>query len=79
MIELNNNMTYEEAYNALKETIAVLEDPKTVIEESLALYERACKLVLYCQRKLSEAKLEVTDINERIKRLREENTPIFED
>ena len=79
MTELNNNMTYEEAYNALKETIAVLEDPKTVIEESLALYERACKLVLYCQRKLSEAKLEVTDINERIKRMREDNTPLFED
>ena len=79
MIELNNNMSYEEAYNALKETIAVLEDPKTVIEESLALYERACKLVLYCQRKLSEAKLEVTDINERIKRMKEDNTPLFED
>ena len=79
MTELNNNMCYEEAYNALKETIAVLEDPKTVIEESLALYERACKLVLYCQRKLSEAKLEVTDINERIKKMKEDNTPLFED
>lgn len=79
MTELNNHMTYEEAYNALRETVALLEDPKTVIEDSLALYERACRLVIYCQRKLGEAKLEVTDINTRIKRLKEDNAPLFED
>ena len=79
MTELNNHMTYEEAYSALKETVAALEDPKTVIEKSLMLYERACKLVLYCQRKLGEARLEVTDINTRIKKLKEDNAPLFED
>ena len=79
MTELTNQMSYEEAYTALQETIALLEDPKTVIEDSLALYERACKLVLYCQRKLSDYKLAVTDINTRIKKLKEDNIPLFED
>jgi len=79
MTELNNNMSYEEAYKALKETVALLEDPKTMIEDSLKLYERACRLVLYCQRKLGEAKLEITDINTRIAKLRESEAPLFED
>ena len=77
MTELNNNMTYEEAYTALKETVAVLENPATTIDESLVLYERACKLVVYCQRKLSEAKLAVTDINTRISELKKNNADLF--
>ena len=77
MTELKNDMTYEEAYSALKETVAVLEDPKTGIEDSLALYERACRLVVFCQRKLSDAKLEVTDINTRIAELKKNNETLF--
>ena len=77
MTELHNNMTYEEAYTALKETVAVLEDPKTSIDESLSLYERACKLVVYCQRKLGEAKMEITDINTRIAEMKKNNEELF--
>ena len=77
MTELHNDMTYEEAYNALKETVAVLEDPKTMIEESLELYERACRLVVFCQRKLKDAKLEITEINTRISELKTGDEPIF--
>lgn len=77
MTELTNDMTYEEAYAALKETVAALEDSKTTIDDSLALYERACRLVVYCQRKLSAAKLEITDINARIAELRKEEAPLF--
>lgn len=77
MIELNNHMTYEEAYAALKETVAVLEDPKTGIEESLALYERACRLVVYCQRKLADVKMQVTDINTRIAEIKKKNEDLF--
>lgn len=77
MSEPKNNMTYEEAYAALKETVAALEDPKTSIDDSLTLYERACKLVVYCQRKLTEAKLAVTDINTRITEMKKNNEEIF--
>ena len=77
MTELSNDMNYEQAYSALRETVAALEDSKTTIEDSLALYERACRLVVYCQRKLSEAKLEITDINARVAELRKENADLF--
>ena len=75
--ELTNDMSYEEAYTALKETVAILEDPKTMIDDSLKLYERACKLVIYCQRKLGEAKMEITDINARISEIKKSGDPIF--
>ena len=77
MKELNNNMTYEEAYAALRETVDALEDPKLKIEDSLGLYERACKLVIYCQRKLGEVRMQVTDINTRMKQLRESGEELF--
>lgn len=77
MTELKNDMTYEEAFAALKETVAVLEDPKTSIDESLTLYDRACRLVVFCQRKLGDAKMEVTDINARIAEMKKNNETLF--
>lgn len=79
MIELNEKMDFEEAYNALREVVTRLEDPKNKIEENIALYEKACQLVLYCRRKLGEAKLQITDINERIAKLKESSDAIFEE
>ena len=79
MTELNNNMDFEEAYAALKETVAKLEDPENKIEESIALYEQACKLVVYCQRKLGDAKTKITDINEHIAELKANHEPLFEE
>ena len=70
MTELNQ-MDFEEAYDALREVVAKLEDPKNKIEENIALYERACQLVLHCRGKLDEAKTRITDINERIAQLKE--------
>ena len=77
MTELSNDMTYEQAFTALKETVTALEDPKTMIDDSLRLYERACRLVVFCRRKLSEAKMEVTDINARIAELKGSEEPLF--
>lgn len=79
MTELNNNMDFEEAYAALKETVAKLEDPENKIDDSIALYEQACKLVVYCQRKLSDSKTKITDINERIAELKANKEPLFEE
>ena len=79
MTELNENMDFEEAYAALREVVTKMEDPKNKIEENIALYEKACRLVLYCRRKLDEAKMQITDINERIAQLRDSGDNIFED
>ena len=79
MTELNENMDFEEAYAALREVVTKMEDPKNKIEENIALYEKACRLVLYCRRKLDEARMQITDINERIAQLRDSGDNIFED
>ena len=79
MSDINNNMDFEQAYNALRETVTALEDPGNKIDETLALYEKACKLVVFCQRKLNETKIRITDINERVAELKDSDTPLFED
>lgn len=79
MTELNDKMDFEEAYSALREVVTQLEDPKNKIEENIALYEKACQLVLHCRRKLDEAKMQITDINERIAQLKNSGDAIFED
>lgn len=79
MTELNDKMDFEEAYSALREVVTQLEDPKNKIEENIALYEKACQLVLHCRRKLEEAKMQITDINERIARLKDSGDAIFEE
>ena len=79
MTELNDKMDFEEAYNALREVVTQLEDPKNKIEENIALYEKACQLVLHCRRKLEEAKMQITDINERIAQLKDSGDAIFEE
>ena len=79
MAELSNKMDFEEAYAALREVVAKLENPKNKIEDSIALYEKACRLVLHCRRKLAEAKTQITDINERIAELKETGGDLFED
>lgn len=79
MTELNEKMDFEEAYTALREVVAQLEDPKNKIEDNIALYEKACRLVLFCRRKLDEAKMQITDINERIAQLKDSGDKIFEE
>ena len=87
MTELNDKMDFEEAYAALREVVTQLENPKNKIEDNIALYEKACRLVLLCRlkldeakmHKLDEAKMQITDINERIAQLRDSGDAIFEE
>ncbi|MBQ3265794.1 MAG: exodeoxyribonuclease VII small subunit [Ruminococcus sp.] len=79
MTELNDNMDFEQAYAALREIVTQLEDPKNKIEDTIALYEKACRLVLLCRRKLDDARMQITDVNERIKKLKSSGTNVFED
>lgn len=79
MTQPNNKMTFDEAYRALEETVRAMEAPDIDFRQSLVLYEKACKLVVYCQRKLADAKTEISEINERVRKLKETNAPLFED
>lgn len=79
MTELNENMDFEQAYAALREVVSQMEDPRKKIEETIALYEKACRLVLHCRRKLDEARMQITDVNERIRKLKESGSSLFED
>lgn len=78
MSELNNSMDFETAYAKLREVVTQLEDPKNKIEDNIALYEQACKLVLYCRRKLEETGMKITQINERVAKMKN-SEKIFED
>ncbi|WP_407383285.1 exodeoxyribonuclease VII small subunit [Ruminococcus sp.] len=71
MTQTYDKMDFEAAYQALREVVTKLENPQNKIEENIALYEEACKLVLHCRRKLDEAKQQITDINERIAQMKE--------
>ena len=79
MTELNNNMDFEQAYTALKETVAALEGSNNSLDDMIALYDRACRLVVHCQRKLNETKGRIEDINEHIHELKVSGAPMFEE
>ena len=76
--ELNNDLTFEEAFDALKETVSAMEDPKTTLDESLALYDRTCILTRFCRRKLRDVRLQVTDIHSRMSELKNSDEEIFD-
>ena len=79
MTELSNKMTFEEAYAALREVVREMENPNNKIEDNIALYEKACRLVIHCRRKLDEARMQIVDINERIAELKKSGADVFED
>ena len=79
MTEFNSNMDFEEAYNALCAVTEQLENPENNIEENIALYEKACQLVLHCRKKLDDAKVRITDINERIAQIKNSDENTLED
>lgn len=55
-------LTFEEAFAELEETVRKLEAGGLTLEESLALYERGQALAAYCNRRLDEAELKVQQL-----------------
>lgn len=66
MIDIDESMELEQAMQALQEAVDALEDPQMKLEERIGMYEQASRLALLCQKKLSQAKLRIIDINERL-------------
>jgi len=58
------DLTFEQAFKELEETVAQLEDGDLSIEASLALFERGQQLSAYCSRLLEQAELKVTQLTE---------------
>ena len=79
MKELKENLSFEEAYELLCKVAEQLENPKNKLDENIELYEKACRLAAHCHHKLDEAKLQITDINERIAQLQQNNEALTED
>lgn len=52
-------LTFEEAFSELEETVRRLEAGGLTLEESLALYERGQALAAYCGGQLDQAELKV--------------------
>ena len=58
-----DDLTFEQAFKELEDTVAKLEDGDLPLEESLVLFERGQQLSAYCSRLLEQAELKVTQLS----------------
>ncbi len=56
------DLTFEQAFAELEESVRTLERGDLPLDESLALYERGQELAAYCAKLLDEAELKVQQI-----------------
>ena len=56
------DLTFEQAFAELEESVRKLENGDLPLEESLALYERGQELAAYCAKLLDEAELKVQQV-----------------
>ncbi len=55
-------LTFEEAFKELEETVRRLEEGELTLEDSLALFQRGQELARYCGEKLDAAELKVRQL-----------------
>lgn len=55
--------TFEQAFEALAEVVALLEEGKHSLDESLALFERGQQLAQFCRDRLEQAELRIAQIS----------------
>ena len=58
------DLTFEQAFAELEESVRTLERGDLPLEESLALYERGQELSAYCAKLLDVAELKVQQVEE---------------
>ena len=56
---MKNNVTFEEAMRALDEAVSKLESGSLTLDESLATFEEAVKLIKVCNEKINSAEQKV--------------------
>ena len=57
-----SELTFEEAFRELEETVRRLEEGDLTLDESIALFERGMRLAEYCGEKLDQAELKVKQL-----------------
>jgi exodeoxyribonuclease VII small subunit len=58
------DLTFEQAFDELEESVRKLEGGELPLEESLALFERGQQLAAYCNKLLDEAELKIEQVEE---------------
>jgi exodeoxyribonuclease VII small subunit len=58
------NMSFENAFEALETIVAQLESGELSLEESVTLFERGRKLSTHCQTLLDQAELRITQLDD---------------
>ena len=56
---MKNNVTFEEAMRALDDAVSKLESGSLTLDESLATFEEAVKLIKVCNEKINSAEQKV--------------------
>lgn len=59
-----NELSFEQAYQQLEESIARLESGELALEESVSLYEKGRLLAAHCQKLLDNAELRIKKIDD---------------
>jgi exodeoxyribonuclease VII small subunit len=59
-IDPNKNLSFEDAYLQLEETVRALETGGISLDEATKLYEKGMKLTQICNQRLSAAELKVS-------------------
>ena len=62
MSKTASELSFEEALQALEETVSSLEAGDFTLEESLALFERGQELAAFCNERLENASLRVEQL-----------------
>jgi len=72
-------LTFEEAYRKLEETVKTLEAGGLTLEEATRLFEEGMRLAQLCSKRLEEAELKITQlqsaIGDQMKLLEEQEEP----
>ena len=63
---MDKPMTIEQANEMLENTIRQLEDKAMPLEESVALYSKACELMAYCMEQLNSFQGRIEDASKRL-------------
>ena len=62
--EARGDLSFEEAFDRLGETVQALESGGLTLESATALYEEGMRLAQLCNRLLSTAELKVTELKD---------------
>ncbi len=58
------NMTYEEALSKLEKIVEKLEEGSLPLDKSMELFEEGTRLSAFCEKRLNEAELKITELKE---------------